>query len=363
MKKLVSECIQNAEAYPPGTPLDEVKRTYGIRDLVKLNANENCMGASPRVKKAVAEAIDEIHLYPDNSAYYLRHKLSQLCGLSPDQIMFGNGSNELVQFIIMTFLLPDEEIITAKPTFVLYGIMGRMLGARLTEVPLQDFTFDLEHMAGKITDRTKLVFISNPNNPTGTIVTGDSFRRFMEKVPDDVIVVVDEAYREYVTGSEFPDAVACVQEGKNIIVLRTFSKAYGLAGLRIGYALSSQRLIGYMEHVREPFNANALAQKAALAALEDTGHLEKTRQNNADGIDYVTAGLKNLGIDYIPSQTNFLLVRIGSNASDVNRMLLKEGIMVRSMDSYGLGEYLRVTIGLPAENRRFLDALGKVLGT
>ncbi len=361
MKRLIPEYLENATLYPPGRPLEEVTRMHGITELTKLNANENCLGPSPLAIQAVRESAGDIHLYPDNSAFYLKRKLADKWNISAEQILLGNGSNELVQFILMTFLLPGEEVITAKPTFLLYGIMGHVLGGRVKEVPLNNFAYDLERMTDELTEKTKLIFISNPNNPTGTIVTGDEFERFMGHVPQDVVVVTDEAYGEYVTSTDFPDTRDYVQKGRNVIVLRTFSKAYGLAGLRLGYAIAPVRIIRYMEKIREPFNANSLAQKAALAALDDAAHVTKTRENNISGLAYLAAELQRLQVSYVPSQANFILIDLGPRAEEVNGMLLQEGVMVRSMSGYGLQECLRVTIGLPEENRKFIDTLERVL--
>ena len=361
MKRLVSEHIKNAKLYPPGRPLEEVKREYGIEKIVKLNSNENSLGPSPMAIKAVVGSARDVHRYPDNSAFYLTRRLADKYGVLPEQIMLGNGSNELVQFIIMTFLLPGEEVVTGKPTFVLYGIMGRVLGGRVKEIQLKDFSFDLESMAREITNDTKLIFISNPNNPTGTIVGSGSFKSFMQKVPEDVIVVMDEAYFEYVRSSDYPDALEYVKQGRNMIVLRTFSKVYGLAGLRIGYAIAYAGLISYMERLREPFNANSLAQKAALAALDDKNHIERSKQNNHAGLEYMYAQLERLQLSFVHSQTNFVLIKIGPGADVVYRMLLKQGVMVRSMSEYDLNEFIRVTIGLPEENQEFISTLEKIL--
>lgn len=363
IKKLVPEHIQNAMLYPPGRPIDEVKRKFGIDRIVKLNANENSLGPSPMVAKTIVEHVAEIHRYPDNSAYYLKKKLSDIHAVSPEQIITGNGSNELVQFIIMTFILPGEVVLTAKPTFLLYGIMGRVLGGRVLEVALKDFCYDLDAMAEQVSDETKLIFISNPNNPTGTVVNTTSFERFLKKVPDDVIVVMDEAYFEYVTCDDYPDALAYLKQDRKIIILRTFSKAYGLAGLRIGYAIASAELVSYMERIREPFNANSLAQKAAITALDDTAHLKKTLDNNRLGIEYMYSQLNMLQLSFVPTQTNFILINVGHNADLIHKMLLKDGIMVRSMDGFDLNEYIRVTIGLPEENKKFIETLEKVIAT
>lgn len=362
MKPFVPESIEKVELYPPGMPIDEIRRVYGISgEIVKLNSNENCLGPSPMAVKAAAASLREIHLYPDNSAYDLKAKLAKKYNVGSEQIIMGNGSNELIQFVAMTFLLPGQEVITAAPTFLLYSIMGRALGGRVKEVPLSNFVYDLESMAAEITEETKLVFISNPNNPTGTIVTRKAFDRFMQAVPADLIVVVDEAYAEYVTSSEYPDALSYVAPGRNVMILRTFSKAYGLAGLRIGFAIAPARLVNYMERVREPHNVNTLAQRAALAALDDREHLRRTQENNRIGREYLSDQLARLGISFVPTQANFILVHIGPRASAVHQSLLQAGVMVRAISGHGLDHYLRVTIGLPAENHTFITALEQAM--
>jgi histidinol-phosphate aminotransferase len=361
MKISVSEGIKNAKLYPPGKPIEEVRRKYCIDNFVKLNSNENCLGPSPMALKAIAEASADIHRYPDNSAYYLKNRLAEKCGVSPEQIILGNGSNEIVQFIIMTFLLQGEEVLTAKPTFLLYSIMSRVLGGKVKEIPLKDFSYDLESMANEIQDNTKLIFISNPNNPTGTIVNRNLFQLFIEKIPDNVLLVMDEAYFDFVTANDFPDTLDYIKQKKNIILLRTFSKAYGLAGLRIGYAVGPSELINYMDRVREPFNANFLAQRAALAAIDDTEHYEITMKNNRAGISYFYSQFQRIKLSYVPTQANFILVNVGPKADTVYQRLLEEGVMVRFMSDFGLNDYIRVTIGLPDENRKFIETLEKVL--
>ncbi len=361
MKNLVPEHIKNSKLYPPGWPIEEVKRKYGIEKIVKLNSNENCLGPSPMAVKAVAGAAADINLYPDNSAYYLKNRLAEQHGVSPEHIILGNGSNELVQFIIMTFLQPGEEILTAKPTFLLYGIMGRVMGGRVEEIPLKDYSFDLERMAEKISSKTKIIFISNPNNPTGTIVDRDLLEMFIESIPEDVILVLDEAYSEYVTSSNYPDSMESARHGRNIIILKTFSKAFGLAGVRIGYAAAPPDLVSYMERIREPFNASVIAQRAALAALDDKGHLQRTIKNNCDGIDYMYAQLQRMNLFHVPTQANFIFIRLGPKAETICEDLMKEGVLVRSLSDFDMPDYIRVTIGLPEENRRFVEILDKTI--
>jgi len=361
MKKLVPDYIQNAQLYPPGTPIEEVKRKLGLEDIVKLNSNENGLGPSPMAVRAIRAAASAVNLYPDNSAYSLRRKLAKKYGVRPGEVMLGNGSNELVQFILMTFLLPEEEMVTCFPTFLLYGIMGRVMGGTVQEAPLKNFCFDLDALLKKITERTKLIFISNPNNPTGTFVNADIFSDFMKALPEDVIMVVDEAYFEYVTDKTCSDTIQYVRDGRNVIVLRTFSKAYGLAGLRIGYALAPEALLMQMEKVREPFNSNTLAQKAALAALDDADHLERTLANNAAGLGYLYQQLDRLKLAYIPSQANFVAVRLGPPAGMICEKLMKRGVLVRHMKSFGMAEYVRISVGLPRENERVVRELEQAL--
>jgi len=361
MKKLTPDYIEQLPLYPPGKPVAEVKREFGIDEIVKLASNENALGPSPKAVQALQAALSDIHRYPDNGCYYLREKLAEKYGVDRSQLLFGHGSNEVIQLIVLAFLTPDEEVITAGQTFILYPIMSNARGARVLEVPLKDFTYDLEAMAGRITDKTKIIFISNPNNPTGTMADAASFRTFMQQVPADVLVVLDEAYGEYVMSPAYPDSLEYLRQGRNIIILRTFSKAYGLAGLRIGYALCPALLVNYMERVRVPFNVNYLAQVAALAALDDKEHLRRSQDNNQKGLAYIYAELKGMGLVYIPTHSNFLLVNLGTRAEDVYQKLLREGVIIRSMASYGLDNYVRVTIGLPEENERFISSLRKVL--
>lgn len=357
MKPPVPDSITRAPLYPPGMPLDEVKRRYGFDRVVKLNANENNLGPSPLAVQAVAEAAASMHRYPDNGAFTLRQKLSEKLGLSPEQLVLGNGSNELVQFIMMTFLLQGGEVITGRPTFSLYRLMGNLLGGTVVEVPLRAFTYDLEEMARHITARTRLIVLCNPNNPTGTCLHTAEVSAFLEQVPEEVVVIVDEAYREFVIDPDCFDGLDPVRRGRNVIVLRTFSKAYALAGLRIGYGAGPAELVGYLERVREPFNASAAAQVAACAALDDSEHLKKTLAGNRAGMDYLCASLERLGISCVPSQANFVLVHLGEQAGHLAERMLRAGVLVRHTESFGLPEHVRVTVGLPEENQRFLEVL------
>ena len=362
MKKLVPDYIEKLPLYPPGKPIDEVKREYGItEDIVKLASNENCLGPSPLAVKAARESLSAVHRYPDNGCYYLKEKIAKKYGIEPSQIIPGHGSNEIIQLIVSAFLLADEEVITSEQTFILYPIMSNARGAKVIEVPLKNFTYDLQAIAKQITGKTKLIFISNPNNPTGTSVDAGDFRAFMAHVPVEVIVVIDEAYAEYVATADYPDSLEYLRQNRNIIILRTFSKAYGLAGLRVGYGLSTARLITYMERVRVPFNVSHVAQVAACAALDDAGHIKRSQENNQAGIARICSALNGMGISFVPTQTNFLLIKLGARAEEIYKTLLQEGVIIRSMASYGLKDYVRVTIGMPEENERFIGLLKKII--
>ncbi len=362
MKKIVPDYIEKLPCYPPGKPREDVRREYGvIGDIIKLASNENCLGPSPLALKAAQESLADIHLYPDNGCYDLKQKIANKYDLSVSQIIAGHGSNEIIQLIASAFLCPGDEVVTSEQTFLLYPLMSNAHGAQVVQVPLKNFTYDLQSIARKVTDQTKIIFISNPNNPTGTIVETAVFNAFMADIPSQVIVVVDEAYAEYVTSADYPDALSYLRQNRNIIILRTFSKAYGLAGLRVGYGLGPEQLLGYLERVRVPFNVNHVAQVAACAALDDVAHIKRSQDNNRVGCAYICSALTGMGVSFVPTQTNFILIRLGERAEEIYHALLREGVIIRSMASYGLEDFVRVTIGLPQENERFIQALSKYI--
>lgn len=363
LRNLVSEEIENLIPYPPGKPIEELEREYGIQGSVKLASNENALGPSPKAVHAIKDALDGLHRYPDGSGYYLKESLAKFYDLDPENLIIGNGSNEIIELIFRTFLLPGDEVVVARPTFVVYELVAQASRGKSVVVPLKDMTYDLESMLEKITPRTRFVFVANPNNPTGTIVKRNAFERFLSSVPDDVIVVLDEAYCEYVTDSEFPSGIEYWNAGKLVVVLRTFSKIYGLAGLRIGYGIASTELINNMNKVRQPFNVNSLAQIGARVALNDRKHVEMSRENNKKGIDYLFGELRDLGYFCLPTQANFFLIRVGNNAAEIYERLLRKGVIIRPMKGYNLDEYIRVTVGLPEENRRFLASFQEVIRT
>lgn len=356
----VSENVASLVPYPPGKPIEELERELGITGSIKLASNENPLGPSKKAVKAVAEALSNLHRYPDGSCYYLKERLSGRLGVSQDSLIFGNGSNEIIELLVRAFIKEGDEVVMADPSFAVYPIAVKSVGAISILVPLKDMRHDLQAMQKAITPRTRVVFIANPNNPTGTIVSADELERFMAEIPDDVIVCIDEAYFEFVENREYPDSLKYLSGTRPVLVLRTFSKIYGLAGARIGYGIAHPELIGYLGRVRQPFNVNSLAQVAALGALEDTEHTEATRRNNAEGLKYLYGEMDRLGFEYVPTEANFFLIKVGDGRA-VYDGLLKKGVIVRPMASYGLGEYIRVSVGLPDENRRFAESFAQAV--
>jgi histidinol-phosphate aminotransferase len=349
--------------YSPGRPMEEVERELGLDDVLKLASNENPLGPSPLALQAIREAVQGLHRYPDGGCYALRQGLSRRLGVTPEELCFGNGSNELLELVTRAFLGPGDEAVMGHPAFIVYRSVCQAVGGQIREVSLKDFTHDLRGMLKAVTARTKLVFLGNPNNPTGTYVSPTDLDDFVRALPPDVILVVDEAYREYVPRYLQPDLLRYVREGRYLLALRTFSKAYGLAGLRIGYGIGSTEMVGLLNRVRQPFNVNTLAQKAALAALDDAAHLEETLRITEAGRKTMQSRLDELGLVTIPSVTNFILVNVGVEGKAVADALLRNGVIVRSMEGYSLPTYIRVTVGTRQENSRALQALAEVLGT
>ena len=359
--------VRELQPYRPGKPLDELEREYGIRDAVKLASNENPMGPSPRVQQAISRAVSSLNLYPDFAAFHLRQTLAEHLGVGPETLTFGNGSNDVLVLLAEVLLEPGLEIVVSRHAFSIYGLAGRAAGAtvRIAEPQMvgssQPYGHDLEAMAGLVSDRTRLVFIANPNNPTGTWVESQELRRFIERLPDQVVVVVDEAYHEYVTDEDIPDCLDWLDDFPNLVVTRTFSKAYGLAGLRVGYAISHPDLAELMNRIRQPFNVNSVAQAAAIEALGDRGFVDLSRRSNAEERLWLREHLSSMDLTVGPSAANFLLVETG-DAVGRYEGLLKHGVIVRPLIGDDLPEHLRITVGLPAQNRRLVDALTQVLG-
>ncbi len=354
----VHKDIESLSPYVPGKPIEELQRELGLSRIVKLASNENPLGPSPKALAVLAEAAQTLHRYPDGSAYRLRTALADRWKVSLDQVILGNGSDEIIGMLARAFLSPGDEAVMADNTFVIYKMEVLAAHGKPVIVPLKDGRHDLAAMAKAITPRTRLLFVCNPNNPTGTMVSAADVEALMAQAPEHAIVVFDEAYCEYARDPHFPDSLGYVKRGRHAIVLRTFSKIYGLAGLRIGYGLTTPEIAGYLNRVRPPFNANSLAQRAALAALGDEEHVAKSRAMNQTELAGVLAGLVALGFQPLPSEANFLFFDVGRDGRAVFDALLREGVIVRHIE----GTMLRVTIGLPEENRQFLQALKTVLG-
>jgi len=343
--------------YVPGKPIEELQRELGLARVIKLASNENPLGPSPKAMAVINEGVATLHRYPDGGAFRLRQALADRWKVTIDQIILGNGSDEILGLLARTFLAPGDEAVMADQTFVIYKMEVMAAHGKPVIVPLREWRHDLAAMAEAITKRTRLLFLCNPNNPTGTMVTADEVERLLARVPEHVVVVFDEAYFEYVRDSEFPDAMAYVKQGRNAIVLRTFSKIYGLAGLRIGYGVTTAEIANFLNRVRPPFNANTLAQRAALAALEDDEHVANSRTVNQAGMDQVNTGLRALGFAPVASEANFLYFDVGRDGRPVFDALLRLGVIVRHIE----GRMIRVTIGQAEENSAFLTALGQVV--
>ena len=356
----VPEYIRSLIPYEPGKPIEEVEREYAISNSIKLASNENPLGPSPKALAAIRAKLDQLHLYPDGDCFYLKNGVAQKLGVGPEQLIFGNGSNEIIELAARTFLRPGDEVVMARQAFVVYQLIVQAVGAKGKQVPLRDYTHDLGAIADAVTPQTKMVFLANPNNPTGTIFRRDQWEKFLGKVSKDVLLIVDEAYFEYVQAADYPDSLKYHEPGRPILTLRTFSKLYGLAGLRIGYGVGAQEIVSLMQRVRQPFNVNAPAQWGALAALDDAEHIKRSLELNRQGLDYLQGELGKLGLDFVPSHGNFILVRVGKG-QEVFKQLLSQGVIVRPMGGYQFPEHVRVTVGTMAENRRFIEALQKVI--
>lgn len=357
---IVRKDILELEPYIAGKPIEETKRQLGLKDVIKLASNENPLGASALAIAAMKKALNAVNRYPDSQSFYLKRKLAKFYNLNPSNFIIGNGSDELIDVIIKTFVEPDEFIISAETTFLEYKIVAQSNGRRLIEVPLKYYKYDLGAIRNKIDKKTKLVFISNPNNPTGTYVTNYELKEFTDALPQNVVVVLDEAYETFIDVDDFPKGLSRIRD-KNFIILKTFSKAYGLAGLRLGYAIADGELVSYMERVRQPFNVNSLAQAAGAAALDDKKFLSRTRKIVLEGKNFIYDQLGKLGLSYVPSVANFILVDIGRDSEAFFRRMLNCGVIVRDMKQYGLNNFIRVTIGTKKENEKFIKMLKKIL--
>ncbi|MFS8501764.1 MAG: histidinol-phosphate transaminase [Caldicoprobacter sp.] len=356
------KAIETLEPYRPGKPISEVKRELGLTEVIKLASNENPLGCSPKAVEAIIKWTQEVSLYPDGNCTELKGALAQRLNVEPEQLLFGAGSDQILEIIAQTYINPGDTAITCWPSFSRYEAAIQVMDGRMIRIPLtRDYRFDLNGILNSITDTTRIIWICNPNNPTGTIITAEELRAFLEKVPQNVLVVLDEAYYEYARCGDYPESIELLKQYNNVIILRTFSKAYGLAGLRIGYAISNKEIIELLNRVRGPFNVNAAAQAAALAALDDQEFVQRSIQINQEGKEYLYQAFEEMGLEYIPTHTNFIMVNVGRNSLEVFRDLLYKGVIIRSGDIFDMDNWIRVTIGTPQQNRRFIEALKEVL--
>ncbi len=348
--------------YVPGKPIEEVQREYGLSDVIKLASNENPNGASPKILEALAAALPRLNYYPDAQAYSLNRAIARHLGVDPEMVRVGNGADGLIRELCVAYLEDGDEVLTSVSSFPVYDVSACVMRARLVKAPQKAMRIDLEAMARAITERTKVIFVANPNNPTGTTVSRAEVSEFLAAVPDRALVVFDEAYYEFVDAADYPDCLAYVKEGrKNIVVLRTFSKAHGIAGIRIGYGIAQPEVLAPLRASAESFPVNLLAQVAGEAALEDTEFVRQTVEANRRGREYLYGEFARLGLRYPPTQANFILVRVGPQAGEVYQRLLRCGVIVRPCTGYDLPEHLRITIGTPEQNRRLVETLDDIL--
>ncbi len=361
MKFKISETLSTIKAYEAGKPLAEVEREYNIQDIIKLASNENPLGFSPRVHDAVNAHISDMNRYPESSGYLLKNKLSQKFKVSSDHIVLGNGSDDIIALLCHGFLNPGDEAVMPLPSFLMYEISVKTAKGRPVVVPLVDFSTNLNGIIEAISPKTRMIFITNPFNPTGSTISSQAFNLFLTQVPDDVIIILDEAYIEFVRDESVYNSLQNPLADPRIVTLRTFSKVYGLAGFRVGYGIMDSEIAEILNRIRQPFNVNTLAQAAAVAALEDEAFIEKTVRTIHDGLDYLFSELDTLGLRCLPTQSNFLMVDLKIDATRIFKEMLKFGVIVRSMKSYGFDTFLRITAGTRKENIILMDTLKKVI--
>jgi histidinol-phosphate aminotransferase len=362
MNLSIPDHILSIKPYVPGKPLEELEREYGIKKSIKLASNENPLGPSPMAVKAIQSALEKLNRYPDGSGYNLINRIAEKLKLSPENIVLGNGSDEIIGMLTHTLLKPGDEVILPHPSFLIYDIMVRCAGATCVNVPLNSLSIDLEEIKRSVTSKSRMVFLCNPNNPTGTIILKEEFESFLESIPPEIVVVLDEAYIEFVREQNCACGIDYIDSERPLVVLRTFSKVYGLAGLRIGYGVMSQEISGIINRIRLPFNTSSLAQAGAVAALDDEKFFKKTQELVHEGLDFMYSALDSLGIKYFTTQANFFLIDVKRDADEVFEKMLDHGVIVRSMTSYGYPHYIRVNAGLRDENAGFIKALDEVLG-
>ena len=354
--------LKDLPAYQPGRPIEEVARELALpaEDIIKLASNENPLGPSPAALKAMQKVLGNLNLYPDGNAFYLKQRLAEKLGLQPANLVLGNGSNEIIEFVGHAYMAPGVDVVVSQYCFAVYPLVAKLFGANLITVPAKNYGHDLPAMLKAITPQTRVVFVANPNNPTGTVVLRKELARFVEQVPEYVLLVLDEAYIEFL--DDPADFVELIRRGANpnLLLMRTFSKIFGLAGLRLGYGIGHPDLVALLEKVRQPFNINSIAQAGALAALDDAEHVRRTRENNVRGLQFFADAFRRMKLKFIPSSANFVLVHVGEGQR-VFEAMQKQGVIVRPMGGYQLGEWVRITVGTPGENERCLGALQTAL--
>ncbi|HHW12898.1 MAG TPA: histidinol-phosphate transaminase [Firmicutes bacterium] len=360
VENLIRREILGITPYVPGKPIEEVQRELGLTEVIKLASNENPIGPSPRAIQAATAALAETHLYPDGNCYLLKAALAAELGVKPEEIIVGNGCDEVIKLVAEAFFRPGDEVIVADPTFGEYAYATQLMGARLVKVKGEGLGHDLAKMAAAVTPRTKAIFLCNPNNPTGTMNTRAEMEAFIARIPPEVLIIIDQAYYEYVADPDYPNGIEFKGDGR-VLTLRTFSKIYGLAGFRVGYGVGDAELIAFLNRVREPFNVNRIGQAAAVAALADREHVARSLEVNRRGMAQIVRGLTALGLAYTPSVTNFILFATPYPAVRVFAEMMKKGVIVRPANIFGLPQHIRVTIGTEEQNERFLDVLAAVL--
>lgn len=358
---LIREEINSLSSYIPGKPIEEVKEDYGLERVIKLASNENPLGVSAKVKEAVKREMQDINRYPDSDSRLLKEDLAKRLNIKEEMLLFGNGSDGLLKVIGETFINKGDEVIISAPTFVEYVFVSNLMGAKLKRVKMNPYNQDLDRIAEEVTDKTKMIFLTSPHNPAGTIITDNQLKDFMDHIPENILVILDEAYYEYVQHNEYPDIIKYIRKGHPIIGLRTFSKAYGLAGLRLGYLIADAKIVEFLAKSLDPFNVNRVAQAAARAALDDEGFLKETIKVNENGKEYLYKELKKRKIEYVPTEANFILVNVATDSMDLFNELLRMGVIIRPGKPLGYPEHIRLTIGTAEENKIFIQSVDKLL--